>query len=68
MMTSDNSNTEDKNNDVDLSGLKRGEQIKCLNCHNGYYKPFSLPAEKCDWFKCDNCGDHVHFTPNIIVE
>lgn len=54
---------------IDLSKeLRSGKAVKCLECHQGVYKPVGTTAQKAHCFKCDKCGDHVHFTPSITVE
>ena len=44
-----------------LYELLRGEEVLCVACKKGHYRPFN-PAFKINHsFICDNCGDRVHW-------
>jgi len=48
--------------------LKRGDDVLCLKCGKGIYRPFNTTPDKAHTFICDKCGDSIHFTPSVTVE
>lgn len=56
-------------NDSDIVyKLQNGEKVLCDNCNKGYYTTNAKDKKHCYYFECNNCGSHIHITPNIIVE
>ncbi|MCQ2743509.1 MAG: hypothetical protein MJ230_01755 [bacterium] len=41
--------------------LYRDNKAKCMNCDGGYMLPMSKNGERCNWYKCNKCGDKFHF-------
>jgi len=48
--------------------LNNGEKIECKNCHKGIYIPYNSSFENNKWFKCNKCGDVLHFEPKVEVK
>ena len=48
--------------------LLNGEEVRCTECERGIYKPFTKNIKSCHDFICNNCNNHIHFIPNIIID
>ena len=48
--------------------LISGEEVKCVDCKKGIYKPFNPEAKVNHCFVCDTCGSHVMIEPCVVVE
>lgn len=48
--------------------LMNGEQVKCLECKEGVYRPLNPKYKINHCFICDKCGSNVILEPNVVVE
>lgn len=62
---------ETSNSSISLSEkLISGEEVKCVDCKKGIYKPFNskVKANANHCFVCDTCGSYVMIEPCVVVE
>lgn len=48
--------------------LLDGEEVVCLCCGKGIYRPVNPAAKINHYFVCDCCGDGVHWDPMVEVK
>jgi len=50
-----------------LDNINSGE-VESIKCHKGKMKPFNPNSQINHCYICDNCGERLMITPNVIVE
>lgn len=55
-----------RNSDL-LSRILSGEQVQCIRCKKGIYKPFNPKFDINHCYICDCCGDHYHYDPIVGI-
>lgn len=57
------------NNSISLSErLNNEEEVKCVECKKGYYRPINPKYKINHCFVCDKCGSRVTLEPNVVVD
>ena len=51
-----------------IEKLISGEKVECTKCKTGIYQSLVKDTKSSHDFICDNCNDHIHIVPNIIVD
>jgi len=51
-----------------IERLQNGEEIKCIDCGNGYYTTSADDISISHEFSCNSCNSVIRVSPNITID
>lgn len=48
--------------------LEKNKEVLCPACKKGKLRPINPDVKVNHYYKCDNCGEALTITPNIIID
>ncbi len=57
-----------KDLDTLVEELERNKEARCPACDKGMLRPINTNVKVNHYYICDNCGEPLTITPNIIID